>query len=167
MFLLANKADINAKDKHGYTPLHRMAFNGIVEMVEWLLENKADVSAVTDKGSTPLHLAIMDYHKEVVEALLSHKANINAKNNLGYTALHCAAICSNWESDRDMAKLLLAHKAEYDIHDVAAIGELEMVKALLRDNPVLVCDKDDAGYTPLHDAAETRPEGSSRLPSGQ
>ena len=40
-----------------------------------------------------------------------------------------------------------------EIHDAAAAGDLERVKALLKDNPDLVFSKDSGGQTPLHGAA--------------
>jgi ankyrin repeat protein len=44
--LLANKADVNAKEGGGYTPLHAAAQWGYVEMVKPLLAHKADVNAL-------------------------------------------------------------------------------------------------------------------------
>lgn len=40
-----------------------------------------------------------------------------------------------------------------EIHDAAAQGDLEKVKALLKANPYLVSSKDSHGMTPLHWAA--------------
>src|SRR5271155_441505 len=40
-----------------------------------------------------------------------------------------------------------------EIHDAAQNGDVEKVKALLKDNPDLVSAKDDAGNLPLHLAA--------------
>jgi hypothetical protein len=40
-----------------------------------------------------------------------------------------------------------------EIHDAAVNGNLEKVKALLKENPNLVFSKDDIGKTPLHHAA--------------
>jgi ankyrin repeat protein len=40
-----------------------------------------------------------------------------------------------------------------DIHEAAQNGDLEKVKALLKDNPALVFSKGDKGVTPLHWAA--------------
>jgi hypothetical protein len=40
-----------------------------------------------------------------------------------------------------------------EIHDAAKDGDLAKVKALLKDNPDLVFNKDKEGMTPLHDAA--------------
>ena len=41
-----------------------------------------------------------------------------------------------------------------EIHDAAENGDLEKVKALLKDNPNLVFSKDDYGAMPLHYAAQ-------------
>src|ERR1035438_8758961 len=40
-----------------------------------------------------------------------------------------------------------------EIHDAARNGDLEKVKALLKDNPDLVFSEDSGGETPLHGAA--------------
>lgn len=40
-----------------------------------------------------------------------------------------------------------------EIHDAARNGDTEKVKALLKDNPALVCSGDGKGLTPLHQAA--------------
>jgi hypothetical protein len=37
-----------------------------------------------------------------------------------------------------------------EIHDAAARGDVERVKALLQDNPALVLNTTPAGWTPLH-----------------
>jgi ankyrin repeat protein len=50
--------------------------------------------------------------------------------------------------------LLLAHKADYDVYTVAAVGDLERVKALLQDHPELVSKGDKEGWTVLHWAAK-------------
>ena len=48
--LLANKADVNAKDNDGETPLHMAAFKGHKDVAELLLANKADVNAKDNDG---------------------------------------------------------------------------------------------------------------------
>jgi len=52
--LLANKADVNAKDDNGNTPLDSAAFSGHKDVAELLLANKAEVNAKDNIGMTPL-----------------------------------------------------------------------------------------------------------------
>jgi cytohesin len=49
--LLAAGADVNAASDAGYTPLHRAASQGLVEVVRLLVAHGADVSAVDDFGN--------------------------------------------------------------------------------------------------------------------
>jgi ankyrin repeat protein len=56
--LLANKADVNVRDRHGDTPLHYAAATGDIQLVRLLLASKAEINAMDRDGSTPLHLAI-------------------------------------------------------------------------------------------------------------
>jgi ankyrin repeat protein len=55
--LLAHKADVNAKSKGGFTPLHFAASEGHQDVAEVLLAHKADVNTKDDSGWTPLHYA--------------------------------------------------------------------------------------------------------------
>jgi ankyrin repeat protein len=70
--LLANKADVNSKDRNGYTPLHNAAIDGQKEVVELLLANKADVNAKDNQGRTPLDLSVAIGHKNVTDLLRQH-----------------------------------------------------------------------------------------------
>ena len=56
-FLLANKADVNAKAKNGSTPLHLAAAKGNKDIVELLLANNADVNALDNEAWSPMHSA--------------------------------------------------------------------------------------------------------------
>lgn len=49
------------------------------------------------------------------------------------------------------------------IHDTAANGDLEKVRALIQNDPDLVFSKDDKGYTPLHWAAKNGHMDVARL----
>jgi len=71
--LLANNADVNAKDnKSGFTPLHFAAGMGHKDLVELLLAHKADVNAKDNNGHTPLAWALHNNHKDVAEVLRRH-----------------------------------------------------------------------------------------------
>jgi len=57
--LLKAKADIEAKDKNGQTPIFHTAFLGNLRMTEFLLSKGADVNAVDKDGYSPLGLVLM------------------------------------------------------------------------------------------------------------
>jgi len=123
-FLLANKADVNAKDDTGATPLYLAVEYGSMNMAELLLANKADVNTKNNDGWTPLHVAARLGRTEMAKLLLASKADVNAKDDTGGTPLHLAA---KYDS-RDVAELLLANGADVD-------------------------SKNIKGWTPLHVAA--------------
>ncbi len=70
-FLLANKADVNAKATNGSTPLHLAAAKGNKVIVELLLVNKADINATDNDGWSPLHSAIFWNQKEIEDLLIA------------------------------------------------------------------------------------------------
>lgn len=63
--LLAQGADVNAKDKDGFTALIRAAGNGHTETVKALLAADANVNVKT-KGITALKIAKLYGHEEIV-----------------------------------------------------------------------------------------------------
>lgn len=70
--LLASKAEVNAKNDHGATPLHLAAAYGHKSVAELLLANKAEVNASDGNGLTPLHWASTRGHTDVAELLREH-----------------------------------------------------------------------------------------------
>lgn len=83
------------RDEDGYTPLHRAAYSGHVEVVSALLSGGAKVNSRTIDGWTPLHSACRWSHVAVAGCLLQHGAELNAQTNGGLTPLHLAASYTN------------------------------------------------------------------------
>ncbi|NJM41688.1 MAG: ankyrin repeat domain-containing protein, partial [Anaerolineae bacterium] len=70
--LLANGAEVNAKQSGGFTPIHAAAQNGNTEMTKLLLDWGADPSAKTDEGRSAKDFAAEGKHDAVI-ALLDAK----------------------------------------------------------------------------------------------
>ena len=67
--LVAAGADVNAKQRHGWTPLHGAAHSGDRELVALLLARGADPDVKHQEGKTALDLARENGHVEVVKLL--------------------------------------------------------------------------------------------------
>jgi len=184
--LLSDKADANAKDNNGRTPLHYMAGNDFEDkyepagpggrgvgvdykgITELLLAHNADVNAKDNNGRAPLHSAAEYGNMEVAELLLDHNADMNALDKWGNTPLHIALYADN----PNVAELLLARHARINVKDIRGITPLHIAARqdflntlnLLLANISDVNATDVDGNTPLHVAAKERnKEVSERL----
>ena len=102
--LLECHASVHARNKHGWTPLHRAVYDRQPAQVELLLKHKADPNAADKDHQTPLHMAAMQQDPENVQLLLQSRADPNLRNLfLHKTPLHNAARSGCFES----TKLLL------------------------------------------------------------
>ncbi|MFC1793218.1 CocE/NonD family hydrolase [Planctomycetota bacterium] len=72
--LIANGANIKAKDKWDYQPIHWAAYHDRVDVVELLISKGADVNAKTSLGQTPLQLAKPRRNTVAIEVLHKHGA---------------------------------------------------------------------------------------------
>ena len=84
---LESKADVNATDPHGWTPLHFAAEEVLPQMASLLLAKNADPNLKDDAGNTPLHRAVFSARgrDEVVRLLRKAGAKDDVKNKAGET----------------------------------------------------------------------------------
>ncbi|RLU18410.1 hypothetical protein DMN91_008767 [Ooceraea biroi] len=158
---------ILAKDKNvdinessgGFTPLHKAAEMGHLDLVNFLLEYGADINARNDKDWTPIHGAALNGHLEIVNTLILKGADVNAELIMGCTPLHCAVEIGH----EKIARTLLKHGANVNaidkiyknaaLHYAAKYGHEGIVKTLLeyKADPNINTFQ---GLTPLHLAVQ-------------
>jgi ankyrin repeat protein len=148
---------IIAKNRNGYTPLLLAAFNGQLELVQFLLANGASLEEKINRGDTALLLAAVSGQLDTVKWLLANGASLQEKNNRGDTALLFAAASGKL----DTVKWLVANGANLQEKNnngttallvAAANGHLDTVKWLLANGASLQ-EKENRGDTALLVAA--------------
>ncbi|XP_050520840.1 rabankyrin-5 isoform X2 [Daktulosphaira vitifoliae] len=105
--LCENQADLDLRDRNGYTLLHLAVQRGDSYAANFLLSHGASVSTVTpDQGNSALHLiASSSPHSEssetaaamtaVARSLLHSGLDPNLPNSKGFTPLHLAVLVQN------------------------------------------------------------------------
>lgn len=90
--LIKHGVDVNLRDNYyQYTPLHFVASNGNMRLLELLLAQEGiDLNAKAKDGGTPLHAAAYNGHVMLIEALIKAGANTEIENNEGLTAADVA-----------------------------------------------------------------------------
>lgn len=128
--LLKNRADVNAADPDGTTPLQWAAGSDDIETVQLLIHAGANAKAANRYGVTPLSLAATNRNAVMVDALLKAGADPNAALPGGQTILMAAARTGN----PDAVKLLLAHGADVNARETA-YGETALMVAVAENHP--------------------------------
>lgn len=122
------KADLNAVDSFGYTPLKRAVDSGQIEATNLLLDAGANPNIKDADGATVLILACQGGQREIIDALLAVKADLTAKDRSGFTCLHMAVMMGHI----DIAETLL--KAGADVNATTAGGQTALSFAKQRGN---------------------------------
>lgn len=128
------KADINAKDNEGNTPVNQLLTNPKLSkvLIKPFMEKGADFSIKDEEGNTPLICAALNNSITAAMLLMKDKSTINAQNNDGNTALHIAA--KEWNSE--IAYALLEAGADTGISNNEGKTATEIIEE--DDNEVLV-----------------------------
>ncbi|HEY4138813.1 MAG TPA: ankyrin repeat domain-containing protein [Casimicrobiaceae bacterium] len=129
--LLAAKANVNAKNRFGDTPLMVAALNGQLEIVRRLRVQGAELDP---RGWTPLIYAATGGHDAVVTYLLDQGANINGQSPNGTTALMMAVR----ESRGSTFDLLLRRGADVQRRNENGASALDWAK---RGNETAMAEK--------------------------
>ena len=108
--LIADGADVNARQPDGATALHWAAYRDDHEIAELLIDAGADVTAANELGATPIWLAADNGSARMVERLLDAGADPNVTLPEGETPIMTASRTGSAEAVR----LLLAHGADVD-----------------------------------------------------
>src|SRR5689334_21183513 len=101
--LIAQKADVNAPDADGSTPLHWATQRDDTAMAEALIAAGANVKAKTRYNVTPLSLASASGDAKLIDRLLKAGADPNETAEEGQTALMTASLTGK----PDAVRLLL------------------------------------------------------------
>jgi ankyrin repeat protein len=154
-FLIASRADVNAKGRHGNTPLHRACENGNEDFVKVLVTNGADVNVKNELDQTPLCMA---RSIEVLKILVANGADVNVKDWSGKTPLHNAVrLPAN-----KVVEFFVTNGADLHIKDNdgytpfhrAVEARFLAYAKLLISNGADVNTKNKNGNTPFHWACE-------------
>jgi ankyrin repeat protein len=144
-----------AKDLHGYTPLHLAAMYGNLEIINLLIPFNP-INVQNHLGYTPLHSAVTQCHLDVVELLMKEGADVSITSNDGWSCLHTASQLGY----KDMVKLLIHHGADMNyrnllglcaIHLAVSRGHLPIVQYLVKYGVDL--DQKPESFSPLHVSA--------------
>ncbi len=166
--LVAEGAEVNARDENELTPLHAAAQNGHTDCVRALIAAGADANAGGMReghwAPTPLQVACRAGWAECVRLLLAAGADVNAQDSYGNTPLHeaaarghadCIALLAEAGADVNAASSDQTNLGTTPLHHAAFFGQEAAIRTLIAAGAGLT-PRDDFGRPPLHLAAERR-----------
>ena len=128
------KANINAKDRDGWTALIWASCKGDLEITKLLVENGADIDAKDNEGWSALMEASYEGHLKVVKYLVEKGIDrVNVKDNDGWTALMRAS----WRGYLEIVQYLVEIGADINIKNkdgktALDWADIEEIKEILR-----------------------------------
>lgn len=79
--LIKSGCNVDAKNEHGDTPLHKAIFYRYTNVANLLIQAGANINAQDDRGWTPLHAAVFTSRYTTLDALIKAGANLNIKDD--------------------------------------------------------------------------------------
>ena len=141
--MLDKGANVNYKDKDGYTPLIIASYDGHVEVVKLLVDKRANVNLKDNYDQNALCWASQQGHIEVVKLLVDKVSTLDSQDDVGGTALYWASVKGHLE----IVKLLVDKGANLQLktkkygftplYTTAGSGHLEVVKLLVNNGSEL------------------------------
>ena len=154
-----------------YTPLHKAARNGAIEMAKKLLCQKdTSVNCKDCYGKTPLHYASEEGRLDMIKMLvLEYNADIDLADSSGKTALHYACELTNTDKKERTIRLLISDlKANVNCTDLSGRTPLyyayqsdmmDVAKLLASELKADINCTDCDGKTALHHACTAEEMG--------
>ncbi len=156
VFYATHKADINAEDQNGKSPLVYALDSPDIQMLKTLVTPE-NILTKDSQGNTPLHIALQkDSPFEYIQYLIETGADVNARNKNGDSILFLTVQKNN----RRVGDLLLEKGADIFATNtennsplrIALTKGPEIQEWLITSNTLNTTD--GSGNTPLHYAAE-------------
>jgi ankyrin len=140
MTLISQRADVNAPEVDGTTPLHWAVHHGDLELTQRLIRAGAKVNVKNEFGSTPMAEAAILGRADLLETLLKAGADVESPNADGQTALMVVA-----RSGRAAApRLLLKYGAQVNAVERWR-GQTALMWAAAQKQPAMVAELVKAG----------------------
>ena len=111
--LVEKGADVNLKDKEGYTALMNASCDSNKEIAEFLVAHGAEINVKGNDGMTALIFASRGGYKDIVELLVNNGADVNIKEKQGMTALMLASL----NGHREIVEFLVLRGADVNAKD--------------------------------------------------
>lgn len=138
--LIAQRADVNAPEVDGTTPLHWAVHHGDLELAQRLIRAGAKVNVKNDYGSTPMAEAAILGRADLLETLLKAGADVESPNADGQTALMVVARTGRV----DAARLLVKYGAKVNAVERWR-GQTALMWAVAQKQPAMVAELVKAG----------------------
>ncbi|KAK6265708.1 hypothetical protein QUC31_016545 [Theobroma cacao] len=157
------KQMLRMTDNEKNTALHKAVRYGHVEVVHALIQEDPDFSySVNKSGETPLYIAARRGYNRLVTLIFDKCEFANHDGPCGRTALHAAVMDHNITEHRGLengiepAKQMLRmtdNEKNTALHKAVRYGHVEVVHALIQEDPDFSYSVNKSGETPLYIAA--------------